>query len=79
MAEPLCGEALASCAGLSLNGLIGTSSILNHHQDAPSRTDRTRKLSHPTMADGGYGCYFRKGSVREDPCGWIPQEALGRC
>lgn len=60
---------MASCAGLSLNGLIGTLPILNHHQDAPSSIVRTRKLSHLTMADMDYGYYFHKGSVREDPCG----------
>lgn len=46
---------MASCAVLSLNGLIGILPILNHQQDAPSRT--VRKISQPTMADVDYGCF----------------------
>jgi len=52
---------VASCAVLSLKGLIGTLPILNHQQDAPGRTVRTRKLSQPTMAGMDYGCI----SIRE--------------
>lgn len=52
---------MASCAGLSLNGLVGILPVRNHQRDAPGRRGRTGKLSHPTMADRAYGCV----SVRE--------------
>lgn len=40
---------MAGCAGLSLNGSIGTVPILNHQQDALSGTVKTGKLSLPTI------------------------------